>query len=150
MFVLPTHAETFLEAVGGADRAAESIEKCLATRKDRMAMHVSYLRSGHVVYQERDQAMHMIMERLTNSIEKGKESTVEEDERRRRDAEEEAREAGLQESDSDVSSIISTSSEDEDAEALKKQNKEEAAQKAAERKVRCVAAGPPGTPRRPG
>jgi hypothetical protein len=136
VFVLPTHAETFLEAVGGADRAAESIEKCLATRKDRMAMHVSYLRSGHVVYQERDQAMHMIMERLTNSIEKGKESTVEEDERRRRDAEEEAREAGLQESDSDVSSIISTSSEDEDAEALKKQNKEEAAQKAAERKAR--------------
>ena len=65
VFVLPSHVETFLEAVGGMEKSAESIEKCLASRRDRMAMHISYLRAGHVVFEERDQAMRMIMERLT-------------------------------------------------------------------------------------
>ena len=113
-FVLPSHSDTFLEAVGGPNKASKSIEACLKARRDRMAMHVSYLRSGHIVFQERARAMHMIIERMTSGIEKGKESVIEEDERRKREQEEELREGGLLNSESDVSSVEETSSEDED------------------------------------
>ena len=67
-FVLPAHAEALSEA-RGASGAEKTVEGCMSHDRFTPSLHLSYLRSGHVIFQERDRAMRMLIENMARCLE---------------------------------------------------------------------------------
>ena len=53
-FVLPAHAEALSEARGGASAAEKTVEGCMSHDRFTPSLHLSYLRSGHIIFQVRN------------------------------------------------------------------------------------------------
>ncbi len=70
--VLPAHAEVLARAIQGPKGGlAKTVGQCLSHSRMSASLHVSYLRAGHAVFQERARAMKVLVESVCQALEPG-------------------------------------------------------------------------------